>query len=574
MTDSSTIASVTLNGTSMVAIGSGKYQANITPQADFGCSSGACTLLFTATDIPGNTNNTETVTITVDGTNPSVSNPTKNATLIGSSSMLRVNVTVTDNNLSTVYVGSGSSWNLMTHIGSNIYQANKTGTQLGCTSSGTCTIRFNATDEAGNTNTSTTTTVQVDNTGPAVTNASVTNTTSGRAKAAAQVNIQVDVNDALTSVGTVEANGQTMYLLSGNTYHANLTAGNLGCGQGTCTITINATDSFGNYNDSVTTSYVVDDSAPGNTTAFSASATTTSATISATMNESAKCTVIYGTNASVLSSSANSSTFASTMSVALSGLSASTTYYYNITDCWDELGNSATLDYGTFNFTTSASTGGGGGGGGGGGSAVLTYDVGDFTGAESDWSLGRGDKVNFGHDGEEHMMKVLAVRGDYAVLEISSDPQQVTLYIGQSADVDLNADTKADIRVKLLDIIYYKALVKVTSLAKDADKIFLLPPAKPRQKGEPVEPVVEEVVKEEAAAPAPAPVPEPIPAAEPEPVEKVGFWQKLKTGWYWYAFGALVAVIAIIIIALFILEHKRRKGPEVATELHSFGEGP
>jgi hypothetical protein len=292
------------------------------------------------------------------------------------------------------------------------------------------------------------------------------------------------------------------------------------------------------------------------------------------MDEPAKCNVIYGTNSSNLGSSATSSSFSTAVSVSLSGLSASTTYYYNITSCWDAQSNNATLNYGTFNFTTTASTGGGGGGGGGGSyTTTSTFELGDLSGASMQFELSKGDMITFSHGTDvEHQVKVTDLGSTYADFEVLSEPITFRLYEGMSEEVDFDADGKDDLNVKLLDIIASKALVKLTSLATDRDQIVLLPPAKPTKREVSVEPVVEEAVLEEAVAPTTITEPTPVPIAEPETVDEVKFWQKWKTGWYWYAFVALVAIIAIVLTVLIIIEHRRKKGPGITESLHSFEE--
>ncbi|MFH1063513.1 MAG: hypothetical protein V1729_00365 [Candidatus Woesearchaeota archaeon] len=136
-------------------------------------------------------------------------------------------------------------------------------------------------------------------------------------------------------------------------------------------VTVYANDTSSNSVTSSSLTFTVDDTAPSNSTAFSASVTSSSATITATIDEASKCSVSYSTNSSNLNSSANSSAFSTTVSVTLSSLSASTLYYYNITSCWDQVSNFNTTNHGVLNFTTSAATSTSNGGGGGG-STILT----------------------------------------------------------------------------------------------------------------------------------------------------------------------------------------------------------
>lgn len=560
VTDNSALASVTLNGTSMTSIGSGKYQANITP-GSYSCTSGACVLVFTAIDQPGNVNNSVSIVLQVDNANPTVSSASLNNTLITSGDSLQVNVTVTDSNLSSVYVGSGNTWVLMSDIGSNIYQTNKTGTQLGCTSTGTCTLRFNSTDEAGNTNNSVTTTISVDNSNPVVSGGSV-NVTSAKNNTIVSVSLST-VTDSPAGVLSATANGRAMSNVTG-TWQVLASGSTLSCGpEGTCTITFIVTDNLGNVNNTATATYIIDETAPTVSSAFTGSAGSTTATVSSSgLSESAVCAVNYGTNSSNLNLFATG-TLSSTGAISLTSLSASTIYYFNVTSCTDAAGNANnSLGFAIANFTTSAAPSGGGGGGGGGGSytTTSTIELGDLTGAETSTELGKGDSIEFDHAGADgnkyqHHVKVLSMGSNYANFEVASEPQTFTLYTGQSREVDLDGDAKDDIRVSMMDIVYNKALVKVTSLVSGRDQIKLLPPAKPiKREAVEEEPEVVETAPEQAAVPAPVPAPAPTPAPASEPVVEK------KTASYWYVFGGLIALVVIILIVTLIIEKRRQDG--------------
>jgi len=340
----------------------------------------------------------------------------------------------------------------------------------------------------------------------------------------------------------------------------NETGTNLGCGANSlCTLIFNATDSLGNSNTTVNTTYTTDNVAPLNTTHFSAGSLSSSgATISATMGEAAKCTVVYGTNSSNLSGSATSSSFSTSVSVAITGLSASTTYYYNVTSCVDQAGNTNTFapPHGIFNFTTSSSGNAGGGGGGSSGGSYTTsstFEFSDITGSFRSVELGRGDAMRFSHEDQDHQVKVTSLGSTSADFEVMSEPQAFSLFIGQSKDVDVDGDTKADLNVKLLDIVSSKALVKVSSLLSQEGSIALLPPAK-KVKEEPVEDVAKAVSDEavspdvlapEAASAAPAP-------------QQDAVQDDAAGGGYWYIFGALIAVVVVVLIVVIVVERKRK----------------
>jgi hypothetical protein len=543
VTDVSNVTSVVSNNSVALTKGAGSWNATTSAGA-LGCAANAvCTLGFTATDMAGNVNNSVTTAVTVDDTAPVVAFVYNSTNLIGSATAVTLNITVAEANTLASVKANGLT---MTQIGATTtWYLTNTGTALGCTSTGSCTVTFVANDTAGNSG-STTTSLNIDNDRPVVSGASVTNAT--KAKSTVAVNVQVTASDSPAGITSVKANGQTMYLLSGTTYYANLTAGNLGCGAGTCTITINATDSLGNSNASVTASYFVDDTAPTNTSVFSASATSSGATVSAAFGESVKCTVIYGTNASVLGSSATSASFAADGAVAISGLIASTTYYYNVSSCVDEAGNTQSMGYGTFNFTTSAVASGGGGGGGG---TVSLSDVGDITGADTQWTLGVGDKVMFGYNGFEHSVRVTKVGPNYAIFQVASDVQEFTLYEGQSRDVDLTEDGKADVTIRMMDVLYNKALVRVTSLVSGKDKIVLLPPAKgEKEDAAPAE--------QPAAAPETAPSEQPSAAAPSPAAAPILETVEEKDASSWVVALVLAVVVVAVIVAIIFARNKRK----------------
>jgi hypothetical protein len=550
VTDVSNITSVTVNGTPMTRTGT-NWNVSTTP-ATLSCSANTvCTLGFTATDMAGNVNNTVTTTVTVDEVAPTVTFVYNDTNLTDSAGSVTLNVTVTDTNTISTVTANGVAMSSPSSDGN--YTVTDTGTNLNCVSSGPCTITFNATDTAGNSNTATTTILTIDNDGPVTTSPSVNVTES---KIGDAVMIRVTATDSPAGMTGVTINGSVaMTDMGGGVYELNRTGTLIGCAANAlCTIGFTATDSLGNVNNTVTTTYTTDNAAPTNTTAFSASASSTSATVAATMDEAAKCTVEYGTHTAAASYE-NSSSFSTSLTVALSGLSASTMYYYNITDCWDELGNSASLNYGEFNFTTSAagSTGGGGGGGGGTYSTSSSFEFGDLTSAQASIELSKGDSMSFGHGGEDHYLEVLDLTSDYADFEVMSEPQTFRLYTGYSKDVDLDDDDKDDITVRLMAILYNKALVKINSLVGSGEKIVILPPAK---KTAPVEeaPEAVETAVPEAATPATAPAPAPVEEVAP-PAPEV---EKRKLDSQWIIFGVLVAVIIIVLISIIIAEVRKK----------------
>jgi PGF-pre-PGF domain-containing protein len=152
----------------------------------------------------------------------------------------------------TLYVGG-------TAKATNASTLNNTNTPLSGSSlaEGNNSWYVNCTDLANNVGSSATRNVVVDTINPAVSGASVN---VSRAKSSTIVRINVTVVDA--NLAWVKANGVNMSTGGSNLYNLSANATTLGCSEGTCTITFVANDSARNVNNTITTSYVVDDTAP------------------------------------------------------------------------------------------------------------------------------------------------------------------------------------------------------------------------------------------------------------------------------------------------------------------------
>jgi parallel beta-helix repeat protein len=98
-------------------------------------------------------------------------------------------------------------------------------------------------------------------------------------------------------------------------------------------------------------------------------------------------------------------------------------------------------------------------GGGGGSSAPLSNNFTISLGEEA--AMGLGDIATFSFDGEQHSGKIiqLGVGSGFVVIEVSSTPTKVTLYAGETKEVDINGDGKNDISVSLRDVISGKAYI-------------------------------------------------------------------------------------------------------------------
>ncbi|MFH1400195.1 MAG: hypothetical protein ABIH41_01625, partial [Nanoarchaeota archaeon] len=215
-------------------------------------SQGAHTFFVACTDGNAQTNSSAVFVYTSDATVPNVTSIQTNATVVKSGTSVFVNVSAADNvALVTVLANTVS----LTDVGGGLFQINTTGTALGCVSDGTCTVTANATDTTGNYNGSQTATFTVDDAAPNVTG--VTNNISTTVDPSGQVQVNVTLADANT-VSFVAANNVSLTAWNSTFWQANTTAAGLACASdGTCTVTINATDVANNKNGSESTTFAV-----------------------------------------------------------------------------------------------------------------------------------------------------------------------------------------------------------------------------------------------------------------------------------------------------------------------------
>tara|TARA_Y100000310_G_scaffold343159_1_gene449533 strand:+ start:48279 stop:50759 length:2481 start_codon:yes stop_codon:yes gene_type:complete len=117
----------------------------------------------------------------------------------------------------------------------------------------------------------------------------------------------------------------------------------------------------------------------------------------------------------------------------------------------DNVGNTNSV---TKEFSALYASGGGATNGGGGGGSVreVSFDI-DFSQdnvVESTVLVAEGSSRTFTFDGATtHTLKVDDVEGNLVTITISSDPQTLTLNVGESKEVDLNEDGINDVEVTL-----------------------------------------------------------------------------------------------------------------------------
>jgi hypothetical protein len=129
----------------------------------------------------------------------------------------------------------------------------------GCSNmEGNCALKVTATDDAGKSGSSPTINVKIDDLNPRASNLSISNNNS---YLRSDVSLTLTAAVADNNISTVTLNGHAMSLSAGR-YRITSTPAGLACGEGPCLLTLSAVDGLGNTNDSLSRSFVVDDTAP------------------------------------------------------------------------------------------------------------------------------------------------------------------------------------------------------------------------------------------------------------------------------------------------------------------------
>jgi hypothetical protein len=346
VTDAGPLANISLtNGTvylNMTPATGNLYQLNTTPTA-LGCgASGACTFNISAIDAAGNINNSVTITLTIDGTKPSVSDFTANTSLLRQSASIMLTVNVTDANaLANVSITNGSVYVNMTPATGNLFQVNTTPAALGCNANANCTINITAIDIANNINNSVSLTLAIDSTNPAVNSITVNNS---YLRSDTPIRLEANVTDSVgvlnVSARNVDTAGlhRTMTLAGGNLYELNTTPDFLACpDDGVCRINITTYDLAGNINFTESINFTVDSTSP---TVSNASSNSSIATLSATVRIRVNVTDSNVTNvtawvtAGVVMTQAEGNMFEANTTYATLGCSSNSvcTIFFNATD--------------------------------------------------------------------------------------------------------------------------------------------------------------------------------------------------------------------------------------------------
>ena len=212
---------------------------------------------------------------------------------------------------------------------------------------------------------------------------------------------------------------------------------------------------------------VSDDTTAPVLTSISSSVTSSSATITWTTDESSNSSVYYGTTTATTSSS-GSDDLVTSHSISLSGLSASTLYYYNVSSCdyWANCNTSS-----QYSFTTSAAGNGGNGGSSNGGTAGFWTNT--YTVSDEDFEKGivkelsNKQRVKISINNEAHYIGVVNLTNTTATINITSNPIQVILSIGEEAKIDVLDDGFYDLFVRLNGINEGKANLTIKSIHEE-----------------------------------------------------------------------------------------------------------
>ncbi len=242
------------------------------------------TMILYANDSAGNVNDTENVTFTIDSTSPTMTLDSANDTNFTSTYTINLSATVDDNllDVQTVYFsisnGTTNMFNVTASNSSGAWNASVLGSRL---TEGEHNISVVANDSVGNSNTSSNISIRIDTSKPNVTSVAISNIKEDAADLEAigfddATNLQSCVfNSTTTGNDTLSRFNKTNF---------RKTLGGL-VGDTTYSLTINCTDSAGNFNDSNTISFTTSASTASSSSSSSggggggsSSQTTTSST--------------------------------------------------------------------------------------------------------------------------------------------------------------------------------------------------------------------------------------------------------------------------------------------------------
>jgi hypothetical protein len=451
---------------------------------------------------------------------------------------LPANATLTPN-LSDDGLPSGTlsyAWSKVSGPGTVTFaNASRANTTASFSMNGTYVLRLNASDGALWAADNLTVIVNPNATPPAISGVNVTNITAAAAiihwvtNEASDSQVQYGLNSSYGTNSTRNSTLATTHsvtissLISNTTYH----------------FRVRSADAFNNTNSSVDYNFttLVDSLAPALTMSSPTNTTYTSRTVNLRFVASDTGQVdscwykLNGVNNS-LPGCANTTLTAATGQNTL-------TLYAN-----DTGGNMNSTNV-TFTVTVQSGSSGGGGGGGG---AVPTALLLNVTPTRHTLSSTGSFSFRLSNDALTHTLTIKDIAADAVRFVIRSTPVEVLLRGGETQDVDLNADGRAEVRLVLESFSQYSATFSISTA----------PPPTPAPPASPT-PVSQNQTQNVTATPstnesAPPSMPVQPAANDTVPPPATAASKKTNASWVWWAMAAAL----VLVIILFFAWKKRR----------------
>jgi hypothetical protein len=425
-------------------------------------SEGSHNVTVWANDSSGN-ENSSSVSFTIDITNPIViiTNPLNNTNTTNTG--LNITYTVTDTYLDSCWY-SNDTYSVNTSLGSGGSCINITTVTWG---EGQHNVTVWANDSAGNEGQNSTL-FTIDTTGPSVTIVSPTN---GTNSSNTELNVTYTASDSGVGLESCWYSNDTYSVNTSITCGTNLTTLNWS-DMTTHNVTIWANDTLGNegqdivfftINTTDVTAPIVTLISPVNSKSYTSNSQEITFNYNITeKNEISNCSLIIDGSISLTNSSINKLE-AQNFTKAFSP--ATHTWKVNCTDTNNNVGNSSVR---SFTVTAPVSPPGNGGGSSTSGFWTNTYSVSD-----NDFErgyvkeLGKKQRVRVSVNDEIHYIGVVELTDITATINITSNPIQVVLSIGEEARVDILDDGFYDIYVLLDGIVNEKANLVIQSIHEE-----------------------------------------------------------------------------------------------------------
>ena len=446
------MASTGINGCYYSLNGTANVSFTCLTNTSFIAGNGLSNLTVFVNDSVGNLNSSHFTIFTVDTVYPRllINHPTNLSN--HSVNTISLNITSVDTNLDSCWV-------------TNVTGQNQSFTCLANTTisgpDGTHNITIFANDSAGNLNMSGIITFTLDTVNPSLVILLPTNL-SNFSSSLVSLNISVfDTGTGLNGTCTfVNTSGAT----TGFTCLSNTTMS--GLGDGTHNVTATVKDLIRNSNTSDVITFTVDTTAPSLIVNGPANVTYRATNLSLNVSVFDSTIGLDSTCWYSLNGTANVSftCLANTTFVANDCVQHNVTVYSN--DTLNNVNQSSTILFSIYTSdascnptTPSAASSGGGGGSGGTKAATVTAGevkaIGRLSAVGTNREMSTGATVSFVLPNEEtHTAKVLNVDKEKqeVEVEVSSTPQKIKIKVGETVQVDLTGDEKAEIGVTLIEI--------------------------------------------------------------------------------------------------------------------------